>query len=179
MRFSIVFVLLVLAACSGGTASQIEQQGGPAPAASPIGDASLTEQQVIDLAWVALEPNTWSHDLSDWEAINVRRTAGSDVAEQFEGAPSVGCWQGPTPVDNRIITPTDTYWYVLMMPRPATPVPREGETSPTAPPDVPEPFLWQAYFLVDEDSGDRPCDQRSLSLPLTGGRVTAKRSGRG
>ncbi|MCJ7624158.1 MAG: hypothetical protein MUO76_11695 [Anaerolineaceae bacterium] len=154
LRFLVMFIFLVLAACSGGTASQIEQQGGTAPAASPDETASLTEQQVVDLVWVALEPNTWSHDHANWEVIEVRQAAGRDVAEQFEGAPAVGCWQGPTPEANGMITSTETYWHVHMMPRPATPFPREGETSPTAPPAIPEPVLRQAFFLVDDDSGE-------------------------
>ena len=153
LRFSMFFVLLLLGACSSGTASQIVQHADSTPIASPNGPDSLSEQQVVDLVWVALEPNTWSHDLSAWEAIEVRQAAGRDVAEQFEGAPASGCWQGPTPVANGVIKPSDTYWYVHMMPKPATPFPREGETSPTAPPAVPEPFLWQAFFLVDADSG--------------------------
>lgn len=154
LQFSVMFVFLFLTACSGGTISLPEQDADNVHAASPGGATALTEQQVVDLVWDALEPNTTSHDLSNWEAIEVRQAAGRDVAEQFEGATAAGCWQGPTPVVNRIINPSDTYWYVHMMPKPATPFPREGETSPTAPPAVPEPFLWQVFFLVDADSGE-------------------------
>jgi hypothetical protein len=71
------------------------------------------------------------------------------VAEEFEGRVSYKYCGGPEPPPNGEIDPSQTYWYVEMRPQPATP---SGQSmSPTAPPLVPEPFLRQALFLIDEN----------------------------
>ena len=115
----------------------------------------LSEEQVIDIVWQALEPNTSSHDRSAWETVSVQTVAGRDVQDLFAGEPVPGhCVSGPTPPDNAVIAPDGSYWYVLMQPRSATSVPQPTEQySPTAPPAVPEPFLYQAHFLVDPSTG--------------------------
>jgi hypothetical protein len=124
-----VVLVLVLGACAGGT---------------------LTKQQTQDAAWQALAPNTSSGDRANWQVIQARQVKGQDVAQEFAGEPSLGCWMGPTPVPNGQIQPGADYWYVEMQPQPVTPLP--GPTvSPTAPPFVPEPFLYQAFFLLDVD----------------------------
>jgi hypothetical protein len=74
------------------------------------------------------------------------------VSEGFEGRTGYGC-PGPTPPANDEIQPTRAYWYVQMVPRPATPPPKETPISPTAPPNVPEPFIRQALFLIDSSDG--------------------------
>lgn len=109
----------------------------------------LGKLQVIDIVWDALEPNTSSHNLSNWQAMEVEMVTGEDVIEQFEGEPATGCWFGPKPPENREINPTKEYWYVLMTPYQATPESFYGTPSPTAPPLIPEPFLKYAHFLVE------------------------------
>ncbi len=135
LRIELVIVVLAmaLASCSGKA-------------------GFLDEQQVLDTAWEALEPNTASHNRANWEVTEVRRVVGREVAEQFEGQPAPGC-AGPTPMANQAIRPSADFWYVTFKPRPATPLPQKGLVPPTAPPPVPEPFMYQALFLVDPTDG--------------------------
>lgn len=171
----IAFLILTMAGCSGRTGSPnptpgeaptgqptpvspqaltATPSGEPTPVDTPANvspDNSQSEQQIVDIAWDALAPNTSSHSLSNWEVVEVRRVTGQEVAAQFEGKPAPGCWQGPTPPANRKINLSGTYWFVEMKPQPATPLPREGTISPTAPPAIPEPFLRQALFLINVD----------------------------
>ncbi len=145
MGLVIVVLALALAACSGQTEPLSEQVTVP----SLVKDG---EQQVLDTAWEALEPNTSSHNRANWEVAEVRHMVGREVVEQFEGKPPSGC-PGPTPPANGTISPSGAYWYVHLKRRPATPWPREGTISPTAPPAVPEPFMYQAMFLIDPAGG--------------------------
>lgn len=134
---------LILCSCSGGTAS-------PGPDAVPVREA-LDPQRAFDLAWAALEPNTSSHDPANWELGEVRRVKGREVAEELEDErPGYGC-PGPKPPANRLIKAGDAYWFVVLKRRPATPPPEVPTISPTAPPLVPEPFMYQALFLVGEE----------------------------
>jgi hypothetical protein len=116
---------------------------------------AIGEQQVIDIAWQALEPNTSSHDQAAWEVVGVSAVTGREAQELFEGEPVPGrCVPGPTPPDSATIALDGSYWYVQMRPRSATPRPVPTEQySPTAPPRVPEPFVYQAHFLVDASTG--------------------------
>jgi hypothetical protein len=121
-------------------------------ACSSSGDTA-DNSELIDIVWIALEPNTSSHDLANWEAIDIKKVKGEEVIEQFEGDPAPGCWKGPPPPENGTIDSLQTYWYVQMKPQPATPIPpKEGEYSPTAPPLIPEPHTRGATFLLDMDS---------------------------
>jgi hypothetical protein len=115
----------------------------------------LSEQQVTDIAWRALESNTSSHNQAAWEIVGVRTVTGREVQDLFEGKPVPGgCAPGPAPPDNEAIALGDSYWYVEMRPRSATPRHQPTEQfSPTAPPSVPEPFVYQAHFLVDASTG--------------------------
>lgn len=115
----------------------------------------LDDQQAIDLAWQALEPNTSSHNFSAWETIEVRSVVGREVQIQFEGEPVPGgCVPGPNPPDNGTITPDISYWYVQLRPRRATPLPQPTEQfSPTAPPHIPEPFVYEAQVLINSTTG--------------------------
>jgi hypothetical protein len=129
----------------------------PAPSSTPALPSSLplSKQQIIAIAWQALKPNTSSHDQSAWETTGVITVTGREVQDLFEGQPIPGgCAPGPTPPDNAKIALDGAYWYVEMQPRPATPQPVSTEQfSPTAPPNVPEPFVHQARFLVDAITG--------------------------
>jgi hypothetical protein len=127
-------LVLVLAACGSGT-----------EAPGPVG---LDRDRASDIAWEALEPNTASHDRANWAVVEARRASGQSVAEEFEGWTFYGACGGPAPSPNREIEPSETYWYVEMRPQPATP--SGPSMSPTAPPLVPEPFMFRALFLIDE-----------------------------
>lgn len=137
--------LLLLGACAMATRMSPELD---------ISDelGTLSEDEVRAQAWQALDPNTSSHDPANWDVLQVHRVTGQEVAGEFEGRPAYGC-PGPTPVPNSAIAPSKTYWYVQFQKRPATPPAGATPLSPTAPPNVPEPFLYQARFLLDLDSG--------------------------
>lgn len=139
---SILFLTLTFTACS-------------AEGTSPTQTNTLDRQQIVDIVWQTLEPNTSSHDQAAWEVIDVHIVLGKEVQNLFIGKPVPGgCAPGPTPPDNATIGPTASYWYVQMKPRFATPQPQvEEEFSPTAPPKVPEPFLTGAHFLIDTITG--------------------------
>lgn len=133
---SLACLTLVLTACSGKVAPP-------------------SEQQVVAIVWQALEPNTSSHNQAAWEIIRVQAVTGQEVQDLFEGEPVLGgCVPGPAPRDNATVALDGSYWYVQMKPRSATPRPQPTEQfSPTAPPNVPEPFVYQAHFLVDVSTG--------------------------
>ncbi len=137
---ALMFLAVLAVACGPGTPAQQQVQDITA----------LTEQQVADIAWQALAPNTASGDRANWQAVEARQVKGRDVAEKFAGEAWLGCWKGPTPVPNGEIRSGADYWYVELMPQPATPLPA-ATISPTAPPLIPEPFLRQAFFLLDSE----------------------------
>ncbi len=122
---------LALAACGGRT-------------------ESLTEEQVLDAAWEDLEPHTSSHDRDAWEVVEIKQVEGREVDDVFEREQPRCVW--PTPLPNDTIQSTAEYWYVELRPRPATPLPG-AEISPTAPPNIPEPFVRDAFFLIDPTDG--------------------------
>lgn len=124
-------------------------------AACSTGAGTLDRQQLVDIAWQALEPNTTSHDQAAWQAVSVRAVTGREIRDLFAGKPvSSGCVPGPKPPENAPIVLDSPYWHVQMRPRAATPKPVPTERySPTAPPHVPEPFVVEARFLVDAKTG--------------------------
>jgi hypothetical protein len=139
----IALLALALSACGGQTATP--------DSVAPLDRESLDPRQAFDLAWAALEPNTSSHDPANWELAEVRRVSGQEVAAEFgDEQPGYGC-PGPTPQPNRPVKASGAYWYVTLKRRPATPPPDVPTISPTAPPLVPEPFIYQAFFLVDAE----------------------------
>jgi hypothetical protein len=141
------FLVLALLACSSSGDAVDNSE------LTDIVEDAVDESELIDIVWETLEPNTSSHDLANWDAVDIREVKGNEVVEQFEDDPAPGCWQGPLPPENGTIDPSQTYWYVHMQPRPATPIPpKEGEYSPTAPPLSPEPHTRGATFLLDMDS---------------------------
>lgn len=123
------------------------------------GDDSLTKlpkEQIMDIAWKVLAPNTSSNNRSAWEFLEVSLVSGAEVSVLFEGKDvNEGCFMGPEIPANQPILPGKKYWYVQMKPFPVTPKPiSTAMFSPTAPPDVPEPFLRQAELLIDGTSGE-------------------------
>jgi hypothetical protein len=108
--------------------------------------------RVADTVWAALEPNTSSHNRENWVIGEAAHVVGQEIAAEFENEPAPGCF-GPEVPPNPAIDPTAAYWYVQARPRPATALPQAGTPSPTAPPLVPEPFMYQALFLLDASDG--------------------------
>jgi WD40 repeat protein len=129
-----------------GIISEASVESGP-----PVSNL-VNRQQLMDLAWAALDPNTSSHNQADWEVVEVRQATGHEVSGYFSAEPELAC-PGPEPPANKLIDPSTTYGFVDMRPWPATPVSPDPPISPTAPPNVPEPFLQRALFLLDLDSG--------------------------
>lgn len=144
-----IMMILMIISCSIFTIADDKLQVG-----DPGDKPGLSESQVLDIVWEALEPNTSSHNRSNWQMQKVQFVPGESVTERFKGEPAPGCWSGPEPAENKDISPTKIYWYVLMVPSPATPEPFYGTPSPTAPPLIPEPFLREAHFLVDSKTGE-------------------------
>jgi hypothetical protein len=140
-RIILLFLCLFAVACASGQ----DSGGGQG--------AEIGEQQAIDAAWKAFEPNTSSHRRSNWSVIEARQVRGRDVADQFAGEPAPGCWVGPTPQPNGDIDSSETYWYVQWRARPVTPPRPTGTVPPTAPPAIPEAFVREARFLLDSRDG--------------------------
>jgi len=122
-------------------------------AACSVAAPALTEGQASALAWQALDVRTASHNRSNWEVLELRRVTGQEIAAIFEGKPDAGCALGPTAPANASIASQDSYWYIYLAPRPATPQ-AATPLSPTAPPTVPEPFMYQAHFLINQTTGE-------------------------
>jgi hypothetical protein len=151
MQILALFVLIItlIVSCSFFLPADDQPQESDSKKQSVFG-----KSQVIDIVWDALEPNTSSHNRLNWQVVQAELVTGGSVVEHFEGEPAPGCWSGPKPPENQEIDPINEYWYVLMAPLPATPDPFYGTSSPTAPPLIPEPFLKQAHFLIDPNTGD-------------------------
>lgn len=116
----------------------------------------LDEERAAELAWQALQPNTSSRNRAAWQITLIEQVSGTDTTEQFSSeAAAGGCVPGPAVPANQEINPQATYWHVQFQPLPATPLsPEEGEMmSATAPPRIPEPFLYRADLLLEAESG--------------------------
>ncbi|NPV76441.1 MAG: hypothetical protein HPY59_08690 [Anaerolineae bacterium] len=111
----------------------------------------LSANDVEKIAWEALEPNTSSHDRSNWKVVEVQSVQGARVAEEFDSWVFYGYCPGPEPPRNRAVEADQTYWLVRFETLRATPA--VTPLSPTAPPAIPEPFLYQAGFLIHPNTG--------------------------
>ncbi len=107
--------------------------------------ASFQPANVEKIAWEALEPNTSSHDRSNWKVVEVQSVQGAQVAEEFDAWVFYGYCPGPEPPRNQTVDPGQTYWLARFEALRATPA--VTPLSPTAPPAIPEPFLYQAGFF--------------------------------
>jgi hypothetical protein len=124
-------------------------------AACSVTAPAIPSAQAAGLAWQALDANTSSHSLSNWEVLELRQVTGQEIAATFAGKPDAGCALGPAAPANGAIASQATYWYIHLAPRPATPLPQAATPlSPTAPPSVPEPFMHQAHFLINLTTGE-------------------------
>ncbi|MEW5871436.1 MAG: hypothetical protein AB1894_19340 [Chloroflexota bacterium] len=129
--------------------SSCHEQGNPI--ANPIAN-TIAKEQAIQIAWETLGPYTSSHNLSNWQTIETSTVRGDSLPEVFQKPLNLYCFGGKTPVAEDI-RPNATYWYILMEPLPATQPPEITPLSPTAPPRIPEPFVRQAYLLIDASDG--------------------------
>lgn len=131
-RISFLLCLALLADCSPAT-------------------SSITEPQAIDIAWQTLEPYTNSHQRGYWQAAEVQTVTGKDLPVVFQKPRDEYCFGSRKPAGEEISS-AGRYWFIEMRPIPATAIP-ETPLSPTAPPRKPEPFIPQAFFLIDRTSG--------------------------
>ncbi|MEN8242707.1 MAG: hypothetical protein ABFS17_12345, partial [Chloroflexota bacterium] len=130
-----IMMLCLCISCSGNLQALNSSDEGES-----IEKSEMNQSIIIDAVWDQLEPNTSSHDRSNWQVVEILFVTGEQVFERFEGDPASGCWSGPKPVENRSINFKANYWFVFMTPKPATPAPFNDTPSPTAPPLIPEPF---------------------------------------
>jgi hypothetical protein len=148
-----VVAILSLGACATGTPMTTPGTSTAQGVDTAEAAGAPSREQLRDLAWQALDPNTSSHDLANWEVIDLRQVEGREIAGEFADPPANGCPYWPSPAPNAPIAATETYWLVRFHKRPATPPAGATPVSPTAPPNVPEPFIYQAFFLIDPGSG--------------------------
>jgi hypothetical protein len=110
----------------------------------------LGQDQAVDIAWKTLRPNTTSGKSDNWQVSEARRVAGRDVVNQFTDARFTNC-PGPMPPENKAIKASSEYWYIKIVPAPATPIPQA--TAAGGPPAVPEPFIQEVLVLIDVFNG--------------------------
>jgi hypothetical protein len=108
----------------------------------------LSRPIAVGTVWYALEPYTSSHDIRDWQIVDIKIVTGKAVMDQFID-PTMDCGSGIEVPENLPISDNNIYWLVILRPRPATPLPKTTEISPTTPPLIPEPLIDSAYFLID------------------------------
>jgi len=114
------------------------------------------------------EPNTSSHDRSNWKVVEVQSVQGAQVAEEFDAWVFYGYCPGPEPPRNQTVDPGQTYWLARFEALRATPA--VTPLSPTAPPAIPEPFLYQAGFF------DPPGHSQVLAVITTVSFINFRRS---
>jgi hypothetical protein len=130
-----LLIMVLLSACIGGRTPPVSQ-----------GEAER-------IAWEILKPFTDSQDRSNWAVQDTQIIKGDALPEAFQNEREETCFQwysaDPPPPEN--IRPTATYWLVEFAPLPAT---AQGTPlSSTAPPRIPEPFVRQAFLLIDSTTG--------------------------
>ncbi len=136
-------LLLALAAC------------GPRP-------TRLGQDQVRDIAWRALEPNTATQSRSNWELRQAQKVSGREVVDQFTIFGARRC-PGPIPPENLAIRASGEYWYIQAVPKKRAVesengligAPNDAALLDGITPDAtePEPILQEATFLIDPFSG--------------------------
>ncbi len=108
--------------------------------------------QLIDITWKALQPNTTSGNPDNWEVGEARRVIGREVVNEFVEARFINC-PGPLPPENKAIKASSEYWYIRVVPASATVVPEGTETSQIDPTQSPEPLISEVLMLIDAYSG--------------------------
>jgi len=116
----------------------------------------LTQGQVIDLAWNALEPYTASQRRENWDILQAEKVTGLQVVDQFGDVVYRQC-PGPALAENLAIHASGEYWYIKVTPKHLLedkPKPNNNAKIGSAPDgQVQEPILKEATFLIDPFSG--------------------------
>jgi hypothetical protein len=113
----------------------------------------LGQQQALQIAWKALNPNTLSHDIDSWEINEARRVVGGEVVKEFSTPTRENC-PGPKPPENQPIKISSEYWYIKVLPHPQVWRPQKDTAAPSSILIVPEPNIKSAIFLIDIYSGE-------------------------
>jgi hypothetical protein len=122
-------------------------------AACTIQKQHLGQQQALEIAWKALEPNSLSHDAESWEINEARKVTGGQVVKEFSMPSRENC-PGPKLPDNQPIKVSSEYWYIKVLPHPQVWRPQKDTAAPRSLPITPEPNIKSAIFLIDMYSGE-------------------------
>jgi hypothetical protein len=114
--------------------------------------ARLKQDQILDITWEALKPNTSSQNRGNWEVVDVTRVYGRDVVAEFSSIPISNC-PGPKPPENQAIRSSSEYWFVRAIPKPWLDPTVAAPKSSTIESIMPEPLFREAYFLIDPFTG--------------------------
>ena len=137
-RTSIFLLLLVVVTTQMACSSQKGRMG---------------QQQALEIAWKALDPNTVSHDNESWEISEARKVVGGEVVKEFALPTRENC-PGPRLPDNQPIKVSSEYWYIKVLPHPKVFRPQKDTAAANSLPVVPEPNIKEAIFLIDMYSGE-------------------------
>jgi hypothetical protein len=135
---SIILLLLLIASTVAACTHQNEHLG---------------QQQALEIAWKALDPNTLSHDIESWEINEARKVAGGEIVSEFSIPTKENC-PGPRAPDNQPIKVSTEYWYIKVLPHPQVWRPQKDTAAPSSMPIVPEPNIKSAIFLIDIYNGE-------------------------
>jgi hypothetical protein len=113
----------------------------------------LGQQQALEIAWKALDPNTVSHDAESWAVYESRKVEGGEVVSEFAMPSRENC-PGPKPPDNQPIKVSSDYWFIKVGPYPQSERTQKDTAAPSSQPIVPEPNIQTAIFLIDMYSGE-------------------------
>ena len=134
----LIFTLLVM--LSSALAACVEQP------------KRLSQEQLLDIIWTDLRPNTSSQNRSNWDNTQISLVRGREAVGEFSVVPASQC-PGPALPENRPIRATSQYWFVKVAPK--TIGPEYTPAAPTADEFItPEPLIQQASYLVDSITGE-------------------------
>ncbi len=111
---------------------------------------ALEAKATEDIAWQEMETNTQLHDRANWQAVDVKKVGGAQVSWMFDPKRSYPYCTGTKILKNKTINEGTIYWLVRFKAVAMTPV--VTPPPPTAPPAVPESFLYEAGFLIHQDT---------------------------
>jgi hypothetical protein len=137
-RAPVIFLLLLIATILAACNTQTQRLG---------------QQQALEIAWKALDPNTISHDVESWEIDEARKVVGGAVVSEFSIPSKQNC-PGPRPPDNQPIKVSSEYWYVRVLPHPQVLRPQKDIAAPSSMPIIPEPNIQSAIFLIEMYNGE-------------------------
>jgi hypothetical protein len=120
----------------------------------PTGGRRLRQDEILDLTWEDLRPNTSSQNRRNWEYVDAARVFGREVVNQFSGLLVSNC-PGPTPPENSAIRSSSEYWFVRVVPSRMLPPSNKSSHPPTPPVAIePEPLFREAQYLIDPFTGE-------------------------